>query len=45
MASGRVDIIERRFGQATLLETVNMLRRLLKWGPSARWTSLEALGK
>ena len=45
LSSGRVDNIERRFSPATSAETVNFLRGLLKWDPSARWTPLEALGQ
>ncbi|MCJ1287089.1 hypothetical protein MMC26_006437 [Xylographa opegraphella] len=45
MSAGRVDNIERRFSPATSAETVNFLRGLLKWDPSARWTPLEALGQ
>ncbi|MCJ1388011.1 hypothetical protein MMC18_000855 [Xylographa bjoerkii] len=45
LASGRVDNIERRFSPATSTETVNFLRGLLRWDPSARWTPLEALGQ
>ncbi|MCJ1382109.1 hypothetical protein MMC17_005221 [Xylographa soralifera] len=44
-SSGRVDNIERRFSPATSAETVNFLRGLLRWDPSARWTPLEALGQ
>ncbi|KAL8780227.1 MAG: hypothetical protein Q9213_006572 [Squamulea squamosa] len=45
LASGRADNIERRFLADSTLETVKMLRGLLKWNPQARWTATEALGR
>ncbi len=45
LAPGRPDNLERRFLAETTPETVNVLKGLLKWGPRARWTAAEALGR
>ena len=45
LAMGRVDNLERRFLSTTSLETVNVLKGLLKWDPHTRLTAAEALGK
>ena len=44
LTSGRADNLERKFLNFATTETVTMLRGLLKWEPSARWTASEALG-
>ncbi len=45
LAPGRPDNLERRFLAETTLETVNVLKGLLKWDPQARWTAAETLGR
>ena len=45
LSSGRADNLERRFLAETSKETVNFLRRMLKWDPRERWSASEALAK
>lgn len=45
MPSGRVENLERRFGDVSTEATVKFLMGLLRWDAQERWTASEALGK